>query len=517
MYVLLALIKILRHVLWRDELRAWMICRESVSLPGLLEALRFEGHPALWYLILYPLSRLTRDPIAMQLAHLFIAAAAVGVVARFAPFSRLQKVLFAFGYFPFFEYATLSRLYALGLLLAAMACTLVSRKRYGPVALGAVLALLSQTGIWGAILALSFAFASVLDAGLAGRERGPGWRPWPVAAGAVLLLSGFAVSLASIFPGPDRAFTAGWKQTPAAERFLATVTTLWRGYAPLPAPRVQFWNTNVLDGTPALMAGLSVAMFFSACWLCRRKPVALCLLTSASLGLLLFKLLVFEGFVRHAGHLFIAVLAAYWLAARKTGPVRPRLLGEAPAASPEGRYRSHALTALLSLQALAGVWASALDLAVPFSASRAAAEHIRRHFTGVPVVAHSDFMASAVSGHLDRPLYYPASGELGTIHRQDGTNWRPVSPDDIWRAAELFLDAGSDRVVVLLAPAQRLPDREFLVSDRAGRPRLDVRYVASFDRSIVPDETYTLYVVRRPAGGMADPAPPDVVGPGRPE
>src|SRR5512139_3864217 len=73
-------VKIMNHVMWRDEWRAWMICRESPSLAVLGDNLRFEGHPRLWYLCLYALNRLTDDPVATKLVHWAFAVAVIAVV-----------------------------------------------------------------------------------------------------------------------------------------------------------------------------------------------------------------------------------------------------------------------------------------------------------------------------------------------------------------------------------------------------------------------------------------------------
>lgn len=54
------------HATWRDEMQAWLIVRDSADLPALFHNLRYEGHPALWYLLLMPLTRLSRDPALMQ-------------------------------------------------------------------------------------------------------------------------------------------------------------------------------------------------------------------------------------------------------------------------------------------------------------------------------------------------------------------------------------------------------------------------------------------------------------------
>lgn len=56
----LGLVLMLRHEMWRDELQSWMIGRDSSSLGSLVEAVRYERHPVVWYFLLFVLSRFTR-------------------------------------------------------------------------------------------------------------------------------------------------------------------------------------------------------------------------------------------------------------------------------------------------------------------------------------------------------------------------------------------------------------------------------------------------------------------------
>src|SRR5439155_7505540 len=108
---------IFRHEMWHDELNSWDVARDAHSLPGLFANMHYEAHPALWYLCLYVLTRFTSDPRAMQALHLAIASTTVAVVAWASPFKPLERWLLAFGYFFVFEFAVISRGYALGILL----------------------------------------------------------------------------------------------------------------------------------------------------------------------------------------------------------------------------------------------------------------------------------------------------------------------------------------------------------------------------------------------------------------
>src|SRR5512138_361965 len=103
-----------RHEMWHDELNSWDVARDAHSLPGLFANMHFEAHPALWYLCLYLVTRVTVDPRGMQLLHLVIATATAALIAWKSPFTTLERWLLAFGYFFVFEFAVISRGYALG-------------------------------------------------------------------------------------------------------------------------------------------------------------------------------------------------------------------------------------------------------------------------------------------------------------------------------------------------------------------------------------------------------------------
>src|SRR5690349_17286378 len=79
-FAILIAITTSRHEIWHDEAQAWLISAHSDSIPSLLAKLRYEGHPAAWYLLLYGLSRMTLNPLAMQALHVVIATASAWVL-----------------------------------------------------------------------------------------------------------------------------------------------------------------------------------------------------------------------------------------------------------------------------------------------------------------------------------------------------------------------------------------------------------------------------------------------------
>ena len=106
LFVLLAVyntIRLFRHVMWRDELQAFMVAAASNTPLDLFAKLKYEGHPGLWHLLLWVITRFTTDPVAMQVLHLVIALGVWVLVWRLSPFRPVGKLLLLLSYYLFWE------------------------------------------------------------------------------------------------------------------------------------------------------------------------------------------------------------------------------------------------------------------------------------------------------------------------------------------------------------------------------------------------------------------------------
>ena len=136
------------HEMWRDELQAWLLARDSGSLAMLWQNSRYEGHPLLWHLMLFPVAHLAARPEAMQVLHWMIAVGVAALVLLRSPFPAWARVMVVFSYFPLYEYGTISRNYALGMLLLFVFCALCRpgrQKNY--LLLSVVLFLMAQASM----------------------------------------------------------------------------------------------------------------------------------------------------------------------------------------------------------------------------------------------------------------------------------------------------------------------------------------------------------------------------------
>jgi len=127
--VLLALVT-LRHEMWRDEVQAWLIALNTHSIPQLVHALSYEGHPALWYLLLWIPSHFSPNPAGMQVVNFLIALATAWMIVSAVKLPRAVRVLLIFSYFVFYRYGVTARSYELAvLLLIGAACCLLGERR----------------------------------------------------------------------------------------------------------------------------------------------------------------------------------------------------------------------------------------------------------------------------------------------------------------------------------------------------------------------------------------------------
>jgi hypothetical protein len=453
-----ALFNVWHHAMWRDEIRTWQVAVASPGLADLWANMRYEGVPALWYLLVWGLTKLAANPFAMQVMHVAIATATVFVVAAAGPFPRAVRSLFAFGYFPFFEYATISRNYALVFLLVMLAVAVIARPRPRPVAVALVLLVLTQVSIWGA------GFALLLLATAAFRwtwRREPG-TPVPRGRWAVafaLVVAGMVVGGWSALPAPHPSFIVRFPEgTPLLERLSLTFATVWKGWVPLPELKRNFWNSNVLDAVPLAQGVAGVALFVVAALAMSNRPVALALFVAGSAGLMAFTYTQFRGFTRHHGHLFIVLTAAAWLAAvTPAATLRPTWV--APLADQMVRWRGRLFTGLLIVGVAGGVGANVAGYFLPFSMSEVTANFIRDKVpeNRAVLVGYNYFALAPISGYLGRPIYYPQTRTWAYYGTQEYGERYPVTPQELLVAAATIADETHKDVILIIDVLPHVP------------------------------------------------------------
>ena len=117
------------HEPWFDEALAWLIARDSSIYEILFVTPHYEGHPALWHLILVPFAKLGAPyELSLNLVSLVFSGLAVGLFIYKAPFKRIIRLTMPFTYYLFYQYGVISRPYCMMMLaFVIMALTFKNR------------------------------------------------------------------------------------------------------------------------------------------------------------------------------------------------------------------------------------------------------------------------------------------------------------------------------------------------------------------------------------------------------
>lgn len=461
------------HEMWRDEWQTWLTARDSAGLGDLITNTRYDGHPMFWMLLVWLLSKVTTAPWAMQVLHALIAAAGSFVLLRYAPFPRWVRALAVLGYFPFFEYAVISRNYALGLLFAGVACALLVSQRARPRLLGSVLFLLAWTSALATLLAI--ALLAVVATELVKQDRLPALARRREALTAFAVGSiGIACAIVDGLPSADSGFATAWRWQWDASLALRAAAAAYRGLLPLPQPGLHFWNSNLLDEFGRWEAVLGAAGVGLVVWLLRTARARLYWLCAVVL-LAGFSYVKLVGETRHQGFYFLALGVSCWLDGRRSAHLLRTL---------RTRFAQGLSAIFLGVHVLIALYASAMDLRHPFSASLEVARWLRAHdLARLPIVGETDTQVSPLAGLLDEPLFYVRGERWGTFIIYDRA--RAPTPDRAAIVAAVDQVAAERRSAVLLV-LSRMAELEPLP---AGWRRLE-----AFPDSISPTETYAVYL-----------------------
>lgn len=486
-FLVIAGLTIFRHEMWRDEVQAWMIASDSTTLANLFHNLRYDGHPSLWYLLLYAVGRFTQRPEAMQALHWLLSAGAVFILLRYSPFSRLQKVLIAFSYFPLFEYTVISRNYGIGMLMIFAFCALFAGRRRTLLPISIVLLLLANASAYGMMTAMALC-ATLPVAWLVDRRSGHGWSMpvWNLALSAAIVIAGLAASLLVMKPAPDAGQYTVWHFSPEPYRVVQTLAAVGSSFVLVPTVLTSwssFGDSLRVGLVHAAVGGvLLVCLFLTFA----RRPVAL---AAYSFGSLIYQALIYTkhtGSLRHHGHFMLLFIACLWLSALfPEAPIRWRAAERMSSACSRAAIVLIPLT--LALQCVIGLAACAVDIARPFSMGKAVAGHIRAHFpANMPILGDRDTPASVVAAYLNRPVYYPANGGFRTFVVFNSDRKLKLDDRELMDAVNRLLLENPEGILVVL---------DYPPGWTRG-PAFELAEAGRFEGGIVHDEQHVLYTAR---------------------
>lgn len=479
------------HEMWRDEIQAWLLARDSASVFELFANMKYEGHPALWHLCLMPLSRISASPIMMQVFHLIIAAATVFLFTRYAPFNRLHKFLFAFGYFALYEYAIVARNYALGVLLITIFCILYRERYKRFLWIGIVLILLAHTSVHALIVTIAIGFALMCEylyfscykkEELAENKR-------YIWIGFALIGFGIVTSVLQLKPPADYGFAVGWHFKFEIQRVFNFIKIITQAMLPSPRAAMGFWGSHQLNSYEFFQSIRLPLCYLIVFWCVIRflkRPTALFIYLIATVGLLAFFYVKHGGGIRHHGFLFITFVLTSWIyydCPEINFPFSSiSLLAQ--------WFFGPIFIVILAFHFLGGITAIPMDIEHIFSNGKRTAEYIKAQGRqDMLMVGHGDPQVSTVVGYLEKDqIYYPRGSRFGSFVRWDKARTGSVSNRDVVKEAKMLSTQNSQDVLIIMSGALNVSQIE----------EYQLTLLEKFTGSTVGDEGFHLYLMEAP-------------------
>lgn len=438
LYALALLAVTWRHEMFRDEMQAWIIARDSHSLPDLFHNLRYEGHPALWHTLLYFVSRFSWNPAWMQAVNYVISVLTAYAILSFDRIPRLTRVLWIFSFLLFFGYAVLARNYMLAVLMLVLEVRCLIARRLLWAAVCGALAINSH--FFAIPIALALFAIMVFRKGHEDLRR-----PARLLLAGSILGAGLLTAYLEVRPPADQAVGQYGHYSSPIEGFLVAEGRSWQAFLPIPEQMIPARYSEML--TPRshsswVAATFSLLLILAAVYTLRTFRGRAWFLGLVLVECLLFTVTVHIPSPRHYGFLLIALLLAFFVESSENRD-----------ANEQGWGARGLLIAMLAVQVVAALGISAMDLALPYAAGKQVSTFLEeRGLSNNPLVLEPPAHGTVELGYLERPTaYYPACHCMGSfmIYKNTWDQGREVTRPEL---DALYAGAHEPVVVVTSTP-----------------------------------------------------------------
>jgi len=479
-----------RHEFWRDEVRALSLARAANSPLDLYGLTQYDGHPILWFLLLYIGKSIVDTPLVLPVISIVIAFIAVAVFMFSAPFPFWIRTLFIFSGLPFYEFSVMARNYGISMLLFFVSAIVYRNREKHPLFLASVLALLANTNGHSAILVCLIMAVWIWELVAeqkteSFRFRGRLYLSFAIVFGGVLLCVIFTMprantNLTSIYSVSAR---------DVADSISSAILRPDQTFAEI-VPRMF----------SPLVAGLLI--YLAVFGLLHRRNLFLAAL-SALFAFGVFFRVVYYGGYRHQGLFLIFLLFLYWLyiesSSSETLIRKKRLLFNA------GLYV--AILTIVSWNVVKGAKFMWDDVTMERSSSQALGEFLNnsRIYLDAILVPEPDTFLEAVPYYAKNEIYFPREQRFGTtVSWTSDSNYRLSLGELLRIARDLRKDYGRSVLIVLGHGdfyGERDGDKERAqqlftwTTDEFAEFSRSTDVVAYFN-SAYTDENYRVYAVR---------------------
>jgi hypothetical protein len=487
-FAVLLLLATWKHTFWRDESEVWLVARISPSIRALLHNSRYEGHPPLWYLVVYFFTRFSWNPDWMKLPNYLCAVASAALILSADRLRLWVRLGMTFSYYLLFEYGLIARNYMIGIVFLLAAAILMRRKDPKHAAIPIFLSLAALTSLPALIVAMSlgllylwFVFQNTKDRTVTGLAAALGLKG--LLGIAVFVISAL-ISAATIRPPADSSLFLESSVRPHGliAKLAYCIHLFTQAYLPIPQWSRSFWNSSLLNHLPFHLEQVLGAVLIVG-FLCYFRDAAVRTFFVALSAIELLQLAVSgRDTQRHIGWLFIVLILALLLdRSSLVDSNDPRVANQIAANS---TWRNALLAVVLAAQVITGLFAIAVSIKFPFSRSKEVAAYLRQqHLDQAPLAFEPFYVGESVLAYLQRAsAYSPDEHKEMSFVLWDKDEYFGRRPAPIPEEFHALARGGEAPVLITdkpLSPAQMAA--------------LNVRLLVSFDDAISSMDRYFIY------------------------
>jgi len=493
-FLAVSIVGILHHEPWRDEIQAWLIALHSHSIAELYNNCLYEGHPMLWHLLLYAVSSISDNIAGMQVLSVCITTTSVFLFYQYSPFSRIQKILFSFGYLTLFQYNIVSRSYGLVLLFSILFLIWFSsqqQNKWGWI----ILFLLANVSASGIVLSLTFISLHLLR----------NWDNYQFKINIFTLLQknwgfifftflGILLSAWQILPEKNNTIGGDF----SISRFIQTWSTIFDAYTWMQYwPEINNWSGVFWNQSTTILGVTSILLFVLCCLLLSVNYLAIFCYTIGTLGIALLLSTTMMISARFIGHFFIVLIASFWIVnSKKKHPTLQ--INKKLVIDHIDIFRTSFLNLVLTCQFATGVWVYAIDIRKSFSKIQEVASFIKHSPHGnLPITGILDYTISPLSYYLAKNIFYVETQSYGNFIKWNTQRRGSINPETLNSTCDFLMQKNAGVVVVLstfLPTAVNLFTS--LNADSLGDSKIHFTLLQKFEGALVKDENFYVYLAK---------------------
>ena len=142
-YLIFNAVLLAMHEPWRDEANVWLMGRE-LSPIQLLQEIKYQGHPCLWYLLVMPFAKMGFSLRTIEIISFLVMSASAAVFIWKAPFHSITQAACLFSPVFTYFYSCIARNYCLIALLLILLAWQYPKRNERSILYGLLLGLMVQ-------------------------------------------------------------------------------------------------------------------------------------------------------------------------------------------------------------------------------------------------------------------------------------------------------------------------------------------------------------------------------------